>query len=805
MTEIDEFESQSATAKGFIQQVLGCRLAKQDRIIAEELATLRTKFNNGDNDNFIENIKKLMFLNLRGCNTSFGQIPVIKLVSGTQYSHKRLGYIAASFLLDMTSDISILITQELQKDLKRPGKRVKMAAMQFLANVGDATICETVMSELLPIFQLNDCAMLKTATMCAVRCIQNYPDGLEEFKPFVARLVVHTDHGVAIAGVNLAKEINKHDVTAKEKWYSLIPTIIKALKSFQTGAEMKSCYIHRRFNDPFLQIAYLDFLSLCGQPSTDLDDLLTTIITSLSTQTQTGYSILHAAVNCVSHCANNDSIRALAVNQLGKILSTKNNSIIYAALSSLARTLFHSAIYDRDSPDSVAVQRYRDSIIQLLDHPDNSIRRRALDVILALVNSSNAKEVVPQMAGFLKSVDGDFRMEMVPKIFNVIQTFAPDDIWNFDNQLDIILRCDGYIGTSSIAQFTNLVMRRPEVQKHAIATLSNCLVAYPENQALCQVASFLVGELQDDPSVGDIETLLTISRMPQTTEETLCYIIIALAKLANRFGMQEKVAHDIVALGSTNSLEIQQRCGEFARILINENLRNQLLAKADVVMDRATAERAQAMKQAQQQQQQAPVQPEEVDLLSLGTPSAPSQPQQQQSSPEIDLLSLGNVPQPAQNAVPATNAVNAMLGAPAQPQGQPQQQQPQQQKSAINPPPNSVEACRTTDYVMFFEIAPVQNQPRLMIRVSIFGLGTKQLTNFHVQYGVPVGWTVHAQQPSSDVLEPFGSGRPIVQVIMAECRARTKLAMKAVVSYLYSAQPLKDQITMNPVFDRFGL
>ena len=725
------------SANDFIKKIILTDVSEVDELIANELADIRNKFINNDETNFVQNVMKLMYLNMRGYNTSFGQIRIISLVSKQQYSFKRIGYLAAASIIDMTNDLSILITQEIQKDIKSSDDRIKICALQFLANCGDQQIFQNVIHDLIPLFDSINVNVVKSAVMCAVRAIRQNKDFAEEYKPFVPKLLAKGEHTLQIVAVNLANAIYESDSSAVESWKQIVPKVINQLKQLQDGGQFaaNSVYSHKRLNDPFLQIKLMSFLTIVGESSTELDDLLTTIVTSGNLGSQSAYAILQAAVECVSSCAQKESLRGLAVNQLGKTLAMKNSSIIYSALASLSKMLFRSSVFDRESPDSIAVQRYRDIIVMLLDHQDNSIRRRALDVICALVNKTNCQEVIPQMIDFLKSVDSDFRAEMVPKILAVTQSFAPDDLWNFDTQLDIILRCDGYIPSASITQFTNLVIKKPTLHKHAVSLLSNALVAYSENQSLCQVGAFIIGELQEDPSVNDIETLTTIAHIPQTSEETMCYVVAALAKLGNRFNQQESVSKLLMEMSKTNSLEIQQRCGEMARILANKDLRNGLLAQLD----------------------------DDVE--------------ETESTKEVEK--------------PTTELVVE----------KPKEEAP---KATITPPKGSVLAFKNNDYVIFFEIAPVPNQPRLMIRVSTFGLGDKPLTKFLIQYGVPIGWSLHAQAPSGNVLEPLG-GKPIVQVIMVECKNRTKLLMKAVVSYLYITQPLKDQITMNPVFQKYGL
>jgi hypothetical protein len=102
--------------------------------------------------------------------------------------------------------------------------------------------------------------------------------------------------------------------------------------------------------------------------------------------------------------------------------------------------------------------------------------------------------------------------------------------------------------------------------------------------------------------------------------------------------------------------------------------------------------------------------------------------------------------------------------------------------------------------VIYFELQRNANNPRqLAIRSTVFGLGEIPLTQFAVQYGVPQGWGIVAQPPSSPVLEPAG-GAPIRQVMLLENRAVNPLAMITQISYMYRTQPIKEAGRVNPIF-----
>jgi hypothetical protein len=103
--------------------------------------------------------------------------------------------------------------------------------------------------------------------------------------------------------------------------------------------------------------------------------------------------------------------------------------------------------------------------------------------------------------------------------------------------------------------------------------------------------------------------------------------------------------------------------------------------------------------------------------------------------------------------------------------------------------------------VIYFEVQRNASNPRqFAIRSSVYGLGNIPLPRFVIQYGVPSGWGIKAQAPSSAVLEPKG-GRPIQQVMLLENRGVSPLAMLTQTSYMYRTQPIKETGKINPIFN----
>lgn len=75
-------------------------------------------------------------------------------------------------------------------------------------------------------------------------------------------------------------------------------------------------------------------------------------------------------------------LRVLAVNILGRFLGNKDNNIRYVALNTLARVV---------GVDAQAVQRHRATVVECVKDADISIRRRALELVYALVRLAGAQ------------------------------------------------------------------------------------------------------------------------------------------------------------------------------------------------------------------------------------------------------------------------------------------------------------------------------------------------------------------------------------------------------------------------------
>ena len=72
-------------------------------------------------------------------------------------------------------------------------------------------------------------------------------------------------------------------------------------------------------------------------------------------------------------------------------------------------------------------------ILVNLDHPDISIRKRALDLLYLICNRNNVSEIVEQLLGYLETrVDPNLHDDLVLKIAILAEKFAEGLLWYVD-------------------------------------------------------------------------------------------------------------------------------------------------------------------------------------------------------------------------------------------------------------------------------------------------------------------------------------------------------------------------------------
>ena len=714
--------------------------------ISTEKAEIRSYLRKLDPDFRPTIVAKLIFLNLLNQDTSWGQMETINLMAHERFSYKAVGYIGASILLDPKSDISMLSTQIITNDLSSQDSNIQCLALSYIANNGSKDICRTVSTSVQRLLNSPISRVMKYAGMASANIIRTNPDLSDGFKNLVQPLLNNGNHGVVNSGINLVIILINNCPQLAGVWSQFsdpFTKILKGLSNSRLGKEFK----FKEFNDPFMQIKCLKALGSLRKTSKELEELLQSIVSSTITKKNMalGRSILYEAVETVIAVSDNPSLRALAFNQIGRLFKTKSPSVIYSSLSAFARILQSQKIdVNTNNVDTQALQRYKAQVVKCLDHQDPSIRRRALDVVTALIDESNAESLIPEILSYVKLADTDFRTDMISRIYTATQKYAKSKEWNFDIIHQMLIESGNYISTEIISSFCELISSSPELQQYAVEKLSASLSNFSENQSLVQVAAFVIGEFASRVN-GELLFFKKIISMPQTKPETIMYIVTAISKLAIRFGQVNEAVTILHELTQSNNIEVQQRSGEMTKLLGHPEQCEGLFAP---ICD-TTSESNEQSPLLIVDDGKADVSGERVDdlLLSILDDDFPPAPQRQTGN--NDLLTLLQS-QPKQEIQPKLNGLTLLYN------GQ--------------------------YFVAYGQAKSNPSDPRqFALQLVYYSKSEATLSSFRVEYSPPPSFRINVAAAAGSEASKIG-GAPVTQVVymLKEGNAQFMLPLKAV-------------------------
>jgi AP-2 complex subunit alpha len=139
-------------------------------------------------------------------------------------------------------------------------------------------------------------------------------------------------------------------------------------------------------------------------------------------------SVLFEAINLAIHLDPESKVVSNASVLLGKFILARETNVRYLGLDAMAHLAACSTSLE-------PVKRHQDTIILSLKDRDISVRRRALDLLYSMCDTSNSKRIVGELLRYLQVADYNLREEMVLKIAILTERFATEVRFCVESQL----------------------------------------------------------------------------------------------------------------------------------------------------------------------------------------------------------------------------------------------------------------------------------------------------------------------------------------------------------------------------------
>nr|POE69650.1 ap-3 complex subunit delta [Quercus suber] len=436
--------------KGLRLQLIG-----ESAFISKALDEIRREIKSTDPHTKSNALQKLSYLSsLHHFDMSWAAFHVVEVMSSSRFSHKKIGYHAASLSFSDSTPVLLLITNQLRKDLTNPNNEFEVSlALECLSRIATTDLCRDLTPEIFTLLSSTKIFVRKKAIALVLRVFEKYPDAVKVcFKRLVENLDSSDPHIVsAVVGVfceltsndpksylPLAPEFYRILVDSKNNW-----VLIKMLKIFAKLVLLEP-RLAKRVVEPVCE-----HMRRTGAKSL-MFECVRTVVSSLSEYEQ--------AVK-------------LAVVKIRELLLDDDPNLKYLGLNALSIV----------APKHLwAVLENKEVVIKWLSDEDPNIKRESLRLVMAMVSENNVVEICRVLVNYALKSDPEFCNEILGSILSTCSRNLYEMVNDFDwyvsllGEMSRILPCQQ--GDEIENQLIDISMRVRDVRPELVRVGHDLLI-----------------------------------------------------------------------------------------------------------------------------------------------------------------------------------------------------------------------------------------------------------------------------------------------------------------------------------------
>jgi AP-3 complex subunit delta-1 len=375
--------------KSLVDLIRGLRSHKgnENEYIQGALRECRTEIRSQDMDVKATALLKLIYLEMFGHDMSWASFNVLEVMSSNKHMQKRVGYLGAVQSFRTDTEVLMLATNLLKKDITSPSIPTMSLPLVTLPHIVTSSLALSLLTDLMPRLSHSQPAVRKKTIVTLYRLALVYPETLRVAWPKIKERLMddQEDSSVTAAVINVVCELGwrrPHD------FLPLAPRLFDLL--IEGGNNWMAIKIIKLF--AILTPLEPRLVKKLVRPLTHL--IRSTTAMSLLYECISG--IIQGGILDGSDGSNEgDEVANLCIGKLrGMIVVEGDPNLKYVALLAFNKIV---ASY----PMLVSMQQ--DVIMSCLDDPDISIRLQALELVSGMASSDNLQSIVSRLVKQLRT------------------------------------------------------------------------------------------------------------------------------------------------------------------------------------------------------------------------------------------------------------------------------------------------------------------------------------------------------------------------------------------------------------------
>ena len=371
------------TLTALIKGLRSHRGKDEAKYIAAMMDDIRGEIKSADMDIKAEAVLKLAYLHMLGYRLSSASFHILETMASSNYRFKFIGYLAASLCFSEDTEVLILATNLIKKDLHSAQPLDVQAALHGLSHIMTQELAQHLSDDIILMLSHTRAPVRKRAVLVLHAVILRCPEVLDRTYERLRDLLCDENLGVVTATVNVICELARRNpapfVPLSPQLFEILTMsnnnwlLIKVIKLFGALSPVEPRLV-RKLYKPIMSI------------------MSTTPAMSLL------YECIHTVIiGGMLERGDSDELARRCVENLGVFLQNDDQNLRYISILAL----------DKLAPSHPhLVAQHQNVILKSIQHPDMTIRVRALELVARLATDPmSLRPIVDYLMLYLGSAD----------------------------------------------------------------------------------------------------------------------------------------------------------------------------------------------------------------------------------------------------------------------------------------------------------------------------------------------------------------------------------------------------------------
>jgi AP-2 complex subunit alpha len=277
-------------------------------------------------------------------------------------------------------------------------------------------------------------------------------------------------------------------------------------------------------------------------------------------------AVLFEAINLIIHLDTEQSLMKQISTKLGRFIQSRETNVRYLGLEAMTHLAARADILE-------PIKQHQDVILGALKDRDISVRRKGLDLLYSMCDTTNAQPIVGELLHYLQNADFAIREEMVLKIAILTEKYATDERWYVDISLRLIAMAGDHVSDEVWHRVVQIVTNNEGLQVYAAQMALQYVRQDHCHETLVKVGAYVLGEfghlIAEEKGCSPIEQFMALqAKIPACSTGTRAMILSCFVKFVNLFPeIKSRLVEVFDAFSHALDPELQQRACEYLTIV----------------------------------------------------------------------------------------------------------------------------------------------------------------------------------------------------------------------------------------------